>query len=83
MKRFFSLTLALLLCGALLCGAAFAEESYIIDTSGLLTEEEAALLNQQATEISDRQACSVGVLTVDDLGGKSAEAYAEDGQRFL
>lgn len=78
MKRLLSLTLALLLCGVLLCCAVFAEQSYIVDNAGLLTEDEIASLNEQAAIISDRHECAVSVLTVYSLDGKTAEAYAED-----
>ncbi len=78
MKRFVSLSLAVLIVSALLCTFAFAANSYIIDNDDLLTDDEILLLEQQAQEVSDRWECSVCVLTTPDLEGKSAEAFAED-----
>lgn len=78
MKRVLTLTLAALLLAALLCGVGAAEQIYVIDNAGLLTAEEQAALNEQAARISDEYACSVSILTVDYLDGKSPEAYADD-----
>lgn len=78
MKRILTLTLALLLLGALLCGVSFAEETYVVDNEGLLTQDELARLNEQARQVSDEQQCGVYILTVDSFYGQSAESYTED-----
>lgn len=50
----------------------------LVDEADLLTGEEEIELREQLEEISRRQACDVAVVTVDALGGKTAEAYADD-----
>lgn len=79
MKRFAMRGFALLLCALLLLTTASAAGTeYILDNSALLTADEAAQLNEQARSVSEREGCSVTILTVDSLGGKDAGTYAED-----
>ena len=88
MKRVLSVLLILLLLPslALLCAAetpltvvgAEDVKRYVIDFGELLSDEEEARLDQKAAEISARQGMDVVLLTVDDLDGKSATAYADD-----
>lgn len=88
MKRVLSVLLILLLLPslALLCAAetpltvvgAEDVKSYVIDFGELLSDEEEARLDQKAAEISGRQGMDLVILTVDDLDGKSAMAYADD-----
>lgn len=88
MKRILLLSLCLLL---LLCAAlpVYAEEltltvpgegsgAYVVDKAGLLSSNEQARLETLAAEISRRQRCDVVIVTVEGLGGKSAEAFADD-----
>ena len=88
MKRVLSVLLILLLLPslALLCAAetpltvvgAEDVKSYVIDFGELLSDEEEARLDEKAAEISGRQGMDLVILTVDDLDGKSAMAYADD-----
>lgn len=80
MKRIFSLTLIAVLCLLLLLPAAFAQtgKTYVLDRSGLLTQEERTELEALAEELSQAQRCDFYILTVDSLDGKSGPEYAED-----
>ena len=88
MKRVLSVLLILLLLPslALLCAAetpltvvgAEDVKRYVIDFGELLSDEEEARLDEKAAEISGRQGMDLVILTVDDLDGKSAMAYADD-----
>lgn len=50
----------------------------LVDDADLLTEEEENGLLGRLDEISERQQCDVVIVTVDALGGASAQAYADD-----
>ena len=79
LKRVFVGILALALC---LCIAvpAFAVESpsRLVDQADLLTAEEEAKLLEMLDEISQRQRLDVVIVTADNMGGKTTEAYADD-----
>ena len=87
MKRILILSLCLLLLCSLALPVFAAEDgiqltqaraAYVVDAADLLTAGEEASLTAMAEEISRRQRCDVVILTVDGLGGKTAEAYADD-----
>jgi len=50
----------------------------IVDYAGLLDSGEAEKLQEKLAEISERQQFDVVIVTTNDLGGKTAEAYADD-----
>lgn len=50
----------------------------LVDDAGLLTDTERGELRKLLDEISERQKCDVAVVTVNSLGGKSSEAFADD-----
>lgn len=50
----------------------------LVDDADLLTSEEEQDLLAKLNEISERQAVDVVVVTVDSLGGKTPEAFADD-----
>lgn len=50
----------------------------LVDEAALLSESEAEELVGLLDEISERQSFDVAVVTVKTMGGKSAEAYADD-----
>ncbi len=77
MKKSFLLflTLTLLLSIGI---AACAAEPKIVDNAGLLTAQEAASLEAQASAISRQLQTDVVILTVAHTGGKDAQAYADD-----
>ena len=64
-----------------LAPAAFAAESdlpLIVDMADLLTSREEKSLEELAQEIRDESRMDVVIVTVDSLGGKSAQDYADD-----
>ena len=50
----------------------------LVDECGLLTESEAEALSKRLAEIGSMYQCDVIVVTVPDLGNKTAEEYADD-----
>lgn len=60
--------------------SAFAADGlpYVVDHSGLLSEDEVAILEHTLQERSESLNFDIVVLTVDSLEGKTAEAYADD-----
>lgn len=49
-----------------------------VDAAQLLTASEAEALSEKLVEIGNRYQCDVAVVTVPDLGDKTAEEYADD-----
>lgn len=78
MKKMSSLLLAvlLLMCLALPVGANSV--SYIADDAGLLYSDEAAALEEKAANLSATYGIDAVILTIDSLGGVSAQDYADD-----
>jgi len=70
------LILFLTLC--LLTVTVSASSSLLVDEAGLLTGSEAASLERQLTEISNRQGVDIVIVTVDSTGGASTMDYADD-----
>jgi uncharacterized protein len=52
--------------------------SRLVDDANLLTSSEEAELLEKLDEISERQQCDVVIVTVNSLGGKTAQDYADD-----
>lgn len=50
----------------------------VVDKADLLSDSEEKELEQRLTEISDRFALDLAVVTVTDFGGKTPEAFADD-----
>lgn len=70
-----------LFCVLLLLGFVLpvaAQQGRILDNANLLSEAEASMLEERAQDLTDAYEMDVIILTVDTLGGKSAEAYADD-----
>ena len=83
MKRLFCALCAALLLACLLCVPAFAEdtEAFVFDNAGLLSEEEAAQLNEAAKEVSLRYGCGVYIALFEDMaeyGYRYIESFAEE-----
>lgn len=84
-KRILKIVLTILAAVFLLQGAVpemlvmAAEEVYrLTDEAFLLDEDKKEGLESTLDEISERQACDVVILTVESLGSKTAEAFADD-----
>ena len=54
------------------------QKPLLVDDAGLLTEEESSALLNKLEDISQKYENEVGIVTVNSLGGKTAEAYADD-----
>lgn len=78
MKRIAAVFLlfAVLLCLPL--NACAASSPFVVDDAGLLTSSQVQELNALADRISSEYRMDVVVLTVNSLGGKSAQAFADD-----
>lgn len=72
-KRLFCLLAVLSLCAAL-CLPAIAENRYVYDEAGILTESERAVLESQAAEISGEYGCAVYIVTKEYVGGDIRDA---------
>ena len=68
-----------LLLALMMCFPVFASEDlrYVEDNAGLLTASEQQELNDNLTEISERQGVDVAVITADDMGDQSIEDFAK------
>ena len=74
-------TLAILIC--ILCVPTLAEETetFVFDVAGILSESEAASLNEAAKEVSLRYGCGVYIAVFDDMGEygfRYIESFAEE-----
>lgn len=81
MKRRTLALLILVILAVSLAPAAFASQSgspLIVDNADLLTSREEKNLEELAREIRDAHEMDVVIVTVDSLGGKSAQDYADD-----
>ena len=54
------------------------QKPLLVDDAGLLTEEESSALLNKLEDISQKYKNEVGIVTVNSLEGKTAEAYADD-----
>ena len=70
------LILIVTLC--LLTVTVYAAPDHMVDEADLLTASESAALEQQLTEISNRQGLDLVIVTVNSTGGASPTAYADD-----
>lgn len=80
MKKLLTIILVITLCMAMII-PAYAEETHparLVDDADLLTQSEETQLVQKLDEISNRQNLDVVIVTTDSLGGKTAQAYADD-----
>ncbi|HBP37552.1 MAG TPA: TPM domain-containing protein [Clostridiales bacterium] len=50
----------------------------VVDQSGVFTSGQVSQLEQAAAELGGRYAMDIVIVTTDDAGGKSAQAYADD-----
>ena len=68
MKRRLSVFVILLILVSLLClPVQAAQDSYVVDDAGFLSENEAARLESSAASVSEKFGCGVYILTVPDL----------------
>ena len=58
--------------------AANAEKTLVVDDAGLLGADEIAALTEKLQSITNTYACEASIVTVNGMGGKSAQDYADD-----
>ena len=75
MKRKILFVFALLLC---MIRTVSAAPDRVVDSSGLLSEQERASLTAYADSVSNQYGIDIVVVTVDTLDGKGAMEYADD-----
>lgn len=78
MKRIAAVFLLSVLLLCLPLKVVAADDPLIVDDAGLLTSSQVQELNALAERISSEHRMDVVVLTVKSLGGKSAQAFADD-----
>lgn len=76
MKKWFAFLLSALMLFGCPISAQAAQEK-IVDKAELLTYGEAEMLSEKATALTEEYGMDVVILTVPDLGGKSAQTYAD------
>lgn len=76
-KKIFALLLSLTLCLFAALPALAADLPRLVDDAGLLTAAQAASLEAELDEISQRQGFDVVIVTLDSLMGNGSEALAE------
>lgn len=79
MKHKITALLLLLLCFSMTTQALGAQTpAKVVDQAGLLSAEESLALTEQAEAMTSRYETDVVILTVDRLGGKDAQTFADD-----
>ena len=87
MKRKFGFAAILLIVLSFLLSFAVSAEAEIpeerqlpllVDDADLLSDFEESLLLNKLTSLSEKLRCEIAVVTVDSLGGKSAQDFADD-----
>lgn len=81
MKKIICIIFAVLLLTFALGAAEIPDERQLpllVDDAGLLDDSEYSELLSLLTEISERRQCEVAIITVNSLGGRTAESYADD-----
>ena len=80
MKRICITALIFLLCLGVMIPVMAAEEAAprLVDQADLLSDHAEETIRSQLDAISEKQGLDVVVVTVDSLGGKTAEEYADD-----
>jgi len=79
MKRIGCIILTVILAGFLLLTvSANRTLPLVVDEANLLTDREEQLLGSYLEQLTEEMSCEIAVLTVTSLGGKSAQAYADD-----
>lgn len=77
-RRLIALMMALPVLLCLVCSVSAEERIYVTDDAGLLTGSERSMLEEMAAFVYDTYSIDAAILTVDSLGGKSAQSYADD-----
>ena len=80
MKKVISVLLTLMLLSAFVISVAASEPAApsVVDNACVLDSEEIGTLTEKASDLRNRYDMDVVILIVTDLGGKSAQDYADD-----
>lgn len=79
MKRKITALILLILCFAMTTQALGAQTpTKVVDQAGLLSAEESLALTEQAETMTSQYETDVVILTVDSLGDKDAQTFADD-----
>lgn len=78
MKRIFLALIFLVLLCSLAVPAAAQSSPFVIDDAALLSSQEEQALERKAAALADTSGMDIVILTVNSLGGKSPEQYADD-----
>ena len=79
MKKILSFGIVIILCLMMTLSVHAAPVMpYLVDGAGLISEEEEQKLLEQLSDVSERQDMDIVIITVRELDGKKAMAYADD-----
>lgn len=78
MRKFIRLLLCLLLIGSLAITVSATGQSLVIDEAGIFQETDIQTLTEQARKLKDTYGIDAVILTVQNLGGKDVQSYADD-----
>ena len=76
-KRLFTLLISLILTAVLILPVS-AAHPYLVDQADILSDSEESSLLAELTQVSREYGVNLAVVTVDSLGGRSIESYAND-----
>ena len=68
----------LVFCPTISLSAQETETTHVYDEAGLLSDEEAAALEQRCREIETQNRIHILMVTTEDTEGKTQEEYADD-----
>ena len=80
MKKILAFLFAITLCVGALCVVVSAEDTpaRVVDEADLLSTEEEGTLKARLDELSEKYEMDIVVLTVESVGDKTPEEYADD-----
>jgi uncharacterized protein len=77
-KKIITALLALMLCSSFVVFAFASSDDYVVDDANVLTRSEEEELNEKLQDFAENYKSEIVIVTVDDLGFKSARRYADD-----
>lgn len=77
-KKVLAVLLALIICSSFVVFASASSNDYVVDEANLLTRSEEEELNEKLQAFAEKNKSEIVIVTVDDLGFKSAREYADD-----
>lgn len=77
-KKVLAVLLAFIICSSFVVFASASSDDYVVDDANVLTRSEEEELNEKLQAFAEKNKSEIVIVTVDDLGSKSARAYADD-----